>query len=109
MFEALIAFTRSVMVTPVALQQRQVGHYGKLRHLPALDEHGAHAVHAVQRRLQVVGSNLPELGLRNRVGGETIAKNGKGGEGEPVGGDVGRGAAKSCCTWASAEFTNCSD
>ena len=73
------------------LQQRRVGHHVKLRHLPALHQHRADAVDAIERRLQVVGGDLPELRLRNGVGGEAVAEDGKAGKGEPVGGDARRG------------------
>ena len=84
------------MVTPALLQQRQVRNYVKLRHLAALHGHGADARNAIQRRLQIVGRNLPKPRLRNRVGGEAVAENRKGGEGEPVGGD--RAVGGSVCS-----------
>ena len=63
----------------------------KLRHLAALHQHSADARHAIQRRLQIVGGNLPKLRLRNGIGGEAVAENWKRGEGKPVGGDLGCG------------------
>ena len=53
------------MVTPAVCMQRQVGHDVELGHLAALHDDGADAVDAVQRRLQVVGGDLPELRLRD--------------------------------------------
>ena len=85
-----MALTRSVMVTPAAWSKRQVGHHVILRHLAALHPHRAHAGHAVQRRLQIVGGNLPQPGLRNGIGCEAVAEDGEGGEGKPVGGDTRR-------------------
>ncbi len=88
MFEAWMAFTRSVMVTPVACSERQVRDNLKLRNLPALYSYRAHAGDAIQRRLQVVVSDLPEARLRNCVGREAVAKYRKRRESEPIGGDV---------------------
>ncbi len=72
-------------------EQGKIGHHVKLGHLPTLHDHGADASDAVQRRLQVVGRNLPELGLRHRVRCQTVAKNWESREGEPVGRDFGGG------------------
>ena len=75
MFEALMALTRSEIVTPAVWSSAGFGHHVKLRHLAALHHHGADAVDAIQRRLQVVGGDLPELRLGNGVGGEAVAEN----------------------------------
>jgi hypothetical protein len=55
----------------------------------------ADPVDAVQRRLQIVGGDLPQARLRNRVlaaivRGERVAEDGKGREGQAVGGDARR-------------------
>ena len=94
MFEAWMALTRSVTVTPVGCELREIRDHVKLRHLAALHRHGADAEHAIERRLQVVGGDLPQLGLRDGVGGEAVAEDGKCGEGEPVGGDARRGGQR---------------
>ena len=39
----------------------------KLRYLAALHHHGAHAGYAIERRLQIVGGNLPQLALSGTV------------------------------------------
>ncbi len=59
MFEAWMAFTRSVTVTPVAGKQRKVGNDVELGNLAALHRYGADAGDAIQRRLQIVGGDLP--------------------------------------------------
>ena len=63
----------------------------ELRDLAALHSDGADAGDAVERRFELVGGELPELGLRELIGGEAVAEDGEGGEGEAVGGDDGGG------------------
>ena len=63
----------------------------KFRHLAALHGHCAHAIDAVQRRLQIVDGDLPQLGLRHGIRREAVAEDRKGRKGQPVGGDLGRG------------------
>ena len=77
MFDAWMALTRSVMVTPAVCKQRQVGDDVKLRHLAALHHHGADAVDAIQRRLQVVGGNLPKLHPAELIGAGVDAEGGR--------------------------------
>ena len=74
MFEASMAFTRSGDGHAGGLQQGQVRRDVKLRHLAALHEHRAHSRDAIQRRLQIVGGDLPEPRLRHGVGGEAVAE-----------------------------------
>jgi hypothetical protein len=59
MFDAWMALTRSGMVTPEACS-RQVGNDMKLRHLAALHGTVLTPWHAIQRRLQIVGGDLPK-------------------------------------------------
>ena len=81
------------------LQPGEIGDDVELGHLAALHDDGADAGDAIQRRLQVVGGDLPEPRLRDGVfaavvGGERVAEDGKGGEGEAVGGDAGGGGQR---------------
>ena len=55
-------------------KEREVGNDVELGNLAALDSDGADAGDAIERRLQVVGGDLPQLGLRDGVGGEAIAE-----------------------------------
>ena len=61
MFEAWMALTRSGDGDARGLHQREIRDDVKLRHLAALHQHRADAGDAIQRRLQIVGGNLPEL------------------------------------------------
>ncbi len=66
----------------------------KLGNLAALNRYGADPIDPVEGRFQVVGGYLPQTGLRNRilspvVRRERVTENGKGSEGETVGGDAG--------------------
>ena len=72
----------------VRRKQSQIGCHAKLRHLPALYRYGTDAEYAIERRLQVVGGHLPELRLRNGIGGKAVAQNRKCGEGKAIGGDA---------------------
>src|SRR5581483_1057424 len=63
-----------------AKHSRRVGRNLKLGLLPALNQHTGHAIEPVEPRLQIVGSQLPELRLRNLVGGDAVAKNGETGK-----------------------------
>ncbi len=67
----------------------EVGNDVELRHLATLYCDGADAVDAIEWRLERVGGDFPELRLGERGGGEAVAEDGKGGEGEPVGGEAG--------------------
>ena len=63
--------------------RQQLGGIGsdmKLRLLSALHHHGGHAIETIEARLQIVGCHRPELRLRDRVGGEAVADDGKAGE-----------------------------
>ena len=66
----------------------------KLGNLAALHHDGADAVDAIQWRLQIIGRDLPELRGREKslppacVRRKRVAKDGKGREGQPVGGDL---------------------
>ena len=60
----------------------------ELRLLAALHDDGRYAGHAVQARLEIVGRQLPQPRLRNRVGRQAVAHDRERGEGEPVGGDL---------------------
>ncbi len=66
-------------------------HDVKLRHLAALHDDGAHSRNAVEGWLEIVGGNFPETRLGHGVRGETVAEDGKRGEGEAVGGDPDSG------------------
>ncbi len=75
------------------LQAGEVGHDVELGHLTALHQDRADPVDAIEGRLQIVGGDLPQARLRNGVLAaiircERVAKNGKGREGQTVGGDV---------------------
>src|ERR1700688_783052 len=56
----------------------------KLRYLAALHSDSAHAQYAIQWRLELIGSQFPELRLRKPVRSETVSENRKSSEGEPV-------------------------
>src|SRR5450631_246818 len=68
------------------LHQRQVRDYVELGNLAALHGNCAYPRYAIQRRLQLVGGNLPQLRLWNGVGGQAVAEDWKRREGEPIGG-----------------------
>ncbi len=78
------------------LQQGKVGNDVELGDLAALNDDGADADDAIERRFEVVGGELPELGGGDgwratglwRVGRERVAEDGEGGEAESVGGDA---------------------
>ena len=73
-------------------KKRKVGNDVELGNLAALDRYGAHAGDAIEGRLQVVGGDLPQPGLRDSVGGEAIAEDGESRKCEPVRRDArGRG------------------
>ena len=72
-------------------QQGGIGNDMELRHLAALHRNGTDASGTIERRLEVVCRNFPKIGLRNRVGGEAVAEDGEGGNGDSVGGDPCRG------------------
>ena len=78
------------MVTPAAWSLAMFGDDVELGDLAALHGDGADTRDAVERRLQRVGGQLPELRLRERVRGEAVAENGKRGEGEAIDGDLAR-------------------
>src|ERR1700733_569379 len=62
-------------------------------HLAALNGHRRHAVNAIERRLERIGGQFPEVALGDAVvgRGKTVAEDRKGREGETVGGDLRRG------------------
>ena len=74
-------------------EQQFCGVWGdsELRHFAALHDDRADAGEPVEWRLQVVGGDLPKALLRHGVRGEAVAEDGKGGEGEAMGGDLGGG------------------
>ena len=76
-----------------SLQARKVGNDVILGHLAALDRYRRHPVHAIQRRLERIGSQFPQIALRYRVAcrRQAVTKNRKGREREPIGGDLRRG------------------
>ena len=67
-------------VTPAIEQLRGIGHDVKLRFLPALHEHRRNSVQPVQARLDLIGRHLPQLGLRDVVGGQAVTNDRKAGE-----------------------------
>ena len=71
----------------------------EFRLLSSLHQHRRDAVEAVQARLQFVGGHRPELGLRNRVGGEAVADDGKAGEGQAMRLDGGRRRQRGANVW----------
>src|SRR6185312_12349185 len=73
------------------LHQRQIWSDMKFRHLAALHHHCAHPRNPVKRRLQLVGGQLPQLGLGHGIRRETVTEDRKGSECEPVGGYAGGG------------------
>ena len=56
--------------------------------LATLNEDTRHARKAVEPGLDFVGRQLPEVGLRHRVGGQAVADDGKAGKVETIGPDV---------------------
>ena len=66
-----------------------VGFNGKFGLFPALNDDVGNSVQPVQTRLQCVGGQFPQLGLRKSAGGEAITDDGKGREGNSVCGDRG--------------------
>ena len=82
------------MVSCAAMSFASVGDDVVLGDLAALDDDGADAVEAIEGRLELVGGEFPEAGLRDGVGGESVAEDGEGGEGEAVGGDDGGGGER---------------
>src|SRR6202140_5783270 len=56
----------------------------KLRYLAALHRDSAPTQYPIQWRLQLIGSQFPELRLRKPVRSETVSENRKSSEGEPV-------------------------
>ena len=71
------------------LKPPQVGNDMKLRHLTTLNGDTADTEDTIQRRLEIVGCELPQCRLRERGRGEAVAEDGKGREGEPRGGYLG--------------------
>src|SRR5260370_11071345 len=67
-----------------------VGGDQELRYLAALHDDRADTGEAVERRLQVVGGDLPYAPWRDGVGGEAVGEDGEGREGEGNGGEPGR-------------------
>src|SRR5439155_6999412 len=65
------------------------GHDVELWNAAALHKDGSNAIEPVDARLEVVGGNFPKLILRNGVGRQAVAENGKRGEGEAVRLDLG--------------------
>ena len=63
----------------------------EFRLFPALHEDGGNAIQPVQARLDVIGRQLPKIGLRCRVRGQAVADDGKAGEGQAMRFDVHRG------------------
>ncbi len=57
------------------LHAGHVWHDVKLWNLAALHRDRADAGDTIQRRLQLIGRQLPELRLRETVGGEAVAEN----------------------------------
>ena len=75
------------------LQPSEIGHDVELGNLATLHRDRADPIDPVERRLQVVGGDLPQARLRNRIlaaviSREGIAENGECREREPVGGDA---------------------
>ena len=70
-------------------QARRLRHDLELRNAAALNENGSDAIEPVYARLEIVGGNLPQLALRNRVGGQAIAEDRERGEGQAVSFDLG--------------------
>src|SRR5206468_10148079 len=68
----------------------RLGHDLKFRNAAALHKDGSNAIEPVHARLDVVGGNLPKFVLRNGVGGQAVAENGKRGEGEAMRLNLGR-------------------
>ena len=56
----------------------------KLRHLAALHRDSAHAQHPIQRRLELISGQVPQLRLRKPVRSEAVSENRKSSEGEPI-------------------------
>ena len=76
--------------------------------LPALDEHAGDAAQAVQARLDVVGRQFPQLGLRHRLRRQAVADDRKAGEVEPVGLDLRRRRQRCSGSRDTAASTSCS-
>ena len=76
------------------LQTRGIGNYVKLGNLASLHDDSAYSIDAIERRLQIVSSNLPKLSLRNSsrasiVRRQCIAEDRKGRKRKTVGRDTG--------------------
>ena len=70
-------------------EARRFGRYLEFRDAATLNENGGNAIEPVYARLEVVSGDFPELILRNRVGGQAIAKDWERGKGEAVRFDLG--------------------
>jgi len=66
---------------------RGIGRYLKFGNLAALNEHARDTVEAVQARLEIIGGNLPQLGLRDCFRCEAISQDREAGEIEAMGFD----------------------
>ena len=99
MLDSWTALTNSSRVTPAVCSRARLGTMWNSGTWPPCTSTVLTPFDAVERRLQIVGGDLPQAGLRNRVfaaivRGERVAEDGKGREGETVGGDVRRGGER---------------
>ena len=90
------------------LQLRQVGDDVELGNLAALHGDGADAGDAIERRLAGRRSRAPRAAVcETAIGGEAVAEDGEGGEGEAVGGDHRGGRERLLHAWLRAASTSC--
>src|SRR5712692_1455294 len=72
-------------------EARGLGRHLKFGDAATLNENGGDAIEPVDARLEVVSGNFPKLVLRNGVGGQAVTEDGKRGESEAMGFDLGGG------------------